>query len=120
MAKLYDAGEERRYQIPVSGDEPDPILIIHEPSHEEFEAFYRQRLLTLGDDSQVLGVDADFIDTLLIDCKEIEVRDGNSGWISLTNEMQNWKKRIPAPWKQAVIADFLFKQAISVEAETKK
>lgn len=120
-------GENLEYKINVNNSQDDPVLILRQPTNAELKTFLRNRFARKGTrfDDKSIEAREQFIDNLLVGCKNVEVKGSpyitsegtQSGWVNLNPEMPGWKNQIPLNWKTSVAMKFEEQEALSQDDE---
>lgn len=116
MAKILNSDAKIRLVIPTA-DEPQPVLILRNPSDEEIDKYRRNRTQIKRHGKIQVNYDEDvrFVDALLEGVENAEVKL-NGEWEPLDPaKHDDWKQRIPRQWKQSASLYFVAGEAEVVE-----
>lgn len=98
-----------------------PILILRRPTEKELCDFMDRRFARDGKRiGYVSEARAAFIDSLLVGCKNIEIKDPDGGYIHLMVDRADWKNFIPANWKTSICLKSFEEELILTPDEAKK
>jgi hypothetical protein len=111
------------FEIKCGGKDGDhPILVLRRPTEKELSEFLDARFSREGRTVSIKPSEARvaFIDSLLVDCKRIEVKGPDQKRVPLTPERSDWKGRIPANWKTTICIKAFEEEVVVTPEEEKK